>query len=85
MLGALEAARAPLKMNDLQRLVNIRLGKLKAVLKFLEVESPIAREGTAYVRTPVRWTMPTERIERITDLRRQEQARMKAYMLPGHA
>lgn len=85
VLGALEAARAPLKMNDLQRLVNIRLGKLKAVLKFLEVESPIAREGTAYVRTPVRWTMPTERIERITDLRRQEQARMKAYMLPGHA
>jgi ATP-dependent DNA helicase RecQ len=80
VLGALEAALAPLKMNELQRLVNIRAGKLKAVLKFLEVESPVAHEDSAYVRTPVRWTMPVERIERITNLRRQEQERMRAYM-----
>jgi len=69
-------------MNRLKSAVNIRHGKLKAVLKFLELESPspVAREGTAYVRTPVRWTMPVERIERITQLRRREQSRMKAYM-----
>jgi ATP-dependent DNA helicase RecQ len=82
VLGALEAAHVPLNMNRLKSAVNIRNGKLKAVLKFLELESPspVAREGTAYVRTPVRWTMPVERIERITQLRRREQSRMKAYM-----
>jgi len=54
VLAALEAARSPLKMNELQQLVNIRAGKLKAVLTFLEVESPLAHEDSAYVRTPVR-------------------------------
>lgn len=82
VLRALEAASAPLKAADLQQAVNIRPAKLAKALKFLEVESPspIAHEGTAYVRTPVAWTMPTERIEHITELRRQEQIRMQAYI-----
>ena len=82
VLHALERAPGPLKRADLQRAVNIRSGKLDDALQFLEVESPspIAREGAAYVRTPVAWTMPIERIEHITDLRRQEQIRMNAYM-----
>ncbi len=82
VLGALEAAHIPLNMNRLKSAVNIRHSKLKAVLRFLELESPspVAHEGTAYVRTPVRWTMPVERIERITQLRRREQSRMNAYM-----
>ena len=80
VLSALEAAGAPLRMCDLERLVNLRHGKLQAVLKFLEVESSIAHEERGYVRTPVRWTMPVERIERITDLRRREQARMNIYL-----
>jgi ATP-dependent DNA helicase RecQ len=82
VLRALERAPGPLKRADLQRAVNIRPAKLDKALKFLAVESPspIAHEDTAYVRTPVVWTMPTERIEHITELRRQEQIRMKAYM-----
>jgi ATP-dependent DNA helicase RecQ len=82
VLRALERAPEPLKRADLQRAVNIRPAKLDKALKFLEVESPspIAHEGSAYVRTPVVWTMPTERIEHITELRRQEQTRMNAYM-----
>lgn len=85
VLRALEAAPGPLKAVDLQRAVNIRPAKLAKALKFLEVESPspIAHEGTAYVRTPVVWTMPTERIEHITELRRQEQVRMNAYIETG--
>jgi len=82
VLRALEAASAPLKAADLQQAVNIRPAKLAKALKFLEVESPspIAHEGTAYVRTPVVWSMPTERIEHITELRRQEQIRVQAYI-----
>jgi len=32
------------------------------------------------VLNPVRWEMPVDRIDRITDLRRGEQERMKTYM-----
>jgi ATP-dependent DNA helicase RecQ len=82
VLRVLDAAPKPLKAAELQRALNIRPAKLAKALKFLEVESPspITHEGTAYVRTPVAWAMPAERIERITQLRRQEQARMRAYM-----
>jgi ATP-dependent DNA helicase RecQ len=82
VLRALDGAPGPLRRADLQQAVNIRPAKLDKALKFLEVESPspIAREESEYVRTPVAWTMPTERIEHITELRRQEQTRMNAYM-----
>jgi ATP-dependent DNA helicase RecQ len=82
VLHALEAAPGPLKAAELQQAVNIRPAKLAKALKFLEVESPspIARDDAAYVRTPVVWTMPTQRIEHITQLRREEQIRMNAYM-----
>lgn len=82
VLGALEAAESPLNRNGLQRAVNIRPLKLNKAIKFLELESPspIAHEPEGYVRAPVDWTMPVERIERITELRRQEQARMNAYL-----
>lgn len=82
VLRALEAAPGPQRAGALQRTVNIRPAKLAKALKFLEVESPspIMHEGSAYVRTPVVWTMPADRIEHITELRRQEQIRMNAYM-----
>jgi ATP-dependent DNA helicase RecQ len=78
----LEAAENPLNRNGLQQAVNIRPLKLNKAIKFLELESPspIAHEPEGYVRAPVDWTMPVERIERITELRRQEQARMNAYL-----
>jgi ATP-dependent DNA helicase RecQ len=62
--------------------VNIRPSKLNKAVKFLELESPspVAHEPAGYVRAPVGWTMPIERIERITELRRQEQARMNVYL-----
>jgi ATP-dependent DNA helicase RecQ len=82
VLRALEAAPGPLRVGDLQKAVNIRPAKLAKALKFLEVESPspITHEGAVYVRTPVVWAMPAGRIEHITELRRQEQARMNAYI-----
>ena len=82
VLGVLEAASDPLRVADLQLALNIRPAKLAKALKFLEVESPspIVREGAAYVRTPVAWAMPVDRIDHITDLRRQEQIRMNEYM-----
>ena len=66
--------------------MNLSKGKIEKILKFLLLESPApiqkipSGRGSAYVLNPVRWQMPMDRIERITNLRRQEQERMSAYM-----
>jgi ATP-dependent DNA helicase RecQ len=86
VLKAIETARAPLSRSALQKALNVRSSKLDKCLKFLSLESPapVQRDGLGFVRTAVRWKMPVERIERITLLRREEQARMNAYLAtPG--
>jgi ATP-dependent DNA helicase RecQ len=85
VLWALETAQNPLNRSGLQRAVNIRPSKLNKAIKFLELESPspLAHEPEGFVRAPVSWTMPVERIARITELRKQEQKRMDAYLASG--
>lgn len=82
VLTVLREAQAPVTVWTLQRSVNLAQGKLDKVLKFLHLESPspIQRTEDGYVLNPVRWQMPSEHITRITDLRRIEQERMRAYM-----
>ncbi len=47
----------------------------------LESPAPIPeRHQAGYVLNPVRWQMPVDRIERITNLRRGELERMQVYM-----
>ena len=83
ILTALREAKGPLKRADLQKRVNLSGGKLEDALKFLSLEypAPIQKTERGYVRNPVRWTMPSERIERLTNLRREEQREMQAYMV----
>ena len=82
VLAVLRDAECPLTVPKLQRLVNLSWGKVEQILKFLEVESPapVQKIESGYVLNPVPWEMPVERIRRITNLRRQEQERMEAYM-----
>jgi ATP-dependent DNA helicase RecQ len=82
LLGAMRAAGGPLTVPKLQQSVNLTKGMIDKILKFLLTESPapIQKADSGYVLNPVRWQMPVERIERITNLRRGEQERMKAYM-----
>ena len=86
LLAAMRAANGALTIPNLQQRVNLSKGKIEKILKFLLLESPApiqripAGRSSAYVLNPVRWQMPTDRIERITNLRRQEQERMSAYM-----
>jgi len=85
VLTALERSHAPLTQGGLQRAVNLRWSSVDKILRFLLLESPapIQRDGAGYVRTAVRWQMPIDRIQRITDLRREEQARMNDYLTSG--
>ena len=78
----MRAAGGPLTVPKLQQGVNLSKGMIEKILKFLLLESPapIQKTDSGYVLNPVRWQMPVDRIERITNLRRQEQERMKAYM-----
>lgn len=83
VLTVLRDAQRPVTISALQQSVNLTKGKLDKVLKFLHLESPspIQKTENGYVLNPVRWQMPSVQITRITSLRRDEQDRMRAYMV----
>jgi len=89
VLGELDAASDGLSVPQLMELVNISKGRVEKALQLLSLESPapVVKEGT-------RWQLTTsdlgeafwERAERLTDLRKEEQAQMQQYVLlnEGH-
>ncbi len=57
--------------------VNLGKGRVEAMLKVLDVEGAVARDGTRWLAQPDSdWHYDAERYERITALRRREQAAM---------
>ena len=68
------------RIGDIEADVNIRRGRLTSMLKILEVEGVVARDGTKYRRTAMAWEYPTERIENVTNQRRAEQRVMDDYL-----
>ena len=83
VLGALEAAPYGLSVPELLGRLNISNPRVKKTIALLSLESPapIAKQGTKWQLTaatlnPGFW----ERAERLTDLRRQEQAQMQEYV-----
>ncbi len=68
------------RIGDIEAEINIRRGRLTSMLKILEVEGVVAREGMKYRRTGLDWTYPTERIDTITEQRRAEQRVMDDYL-----
>src|SRR4051794_37982572 len=80
VIGVLAESAAPMSLAQIEAEVNIRRGRLSQMLKILEVEGAVQREGSRYLRTLVPWEYPAERVERITELRRHEQEAMDAYV-----
>ena len=82
LLAAMRAAGGPLTASRLRQRLNLSAGMIEKILKFLMLEAPapVQKTRSGYVLNPVPWSMPVDRIERITNLRRQEQERMKVYM-----
>ncbi len=64
---------------DLEQTVNIRRGRIEAMLKILEVEGAVYRQGSKWFRSASPWEYPAERIASVTAHRRIEQAAMKTY------
>ncbi|HVF72038.1 MAG TPA: RecQ family ATP-dependent DNA helicase [Chthoniobacterales bacterium] len=83
VLDALHRAPAGLTVSELMRQVNVSKGRIDKTLLLLSLESPapIAKQGTKWTLTAAElggsfW----ERAERLTALRRTEQAQMQEYV-----
>ncbi len=75
MLEALEDGGAT--TNELMGVVNLGKGRIEAMLKVLDVEGAVGRNGTSWVRQPgVTWEYDGERYAHVTALRRREQEAM---------
>jgi ATP-dependent DNA helicase RecQ len=64
----------------LETQLNIRYSRLETILKLLEVEGAVDRDGSRYVRTLTPWVYDAERIERVTQLREEEVDQMREYL-----
>ena len=60
--------------------VNVRPGRLENLLKVLEVEGAVERDGCGWRRTLPRWSFDHERVASVTALRRAEQQQMRDYI-----
>jgi len=67
---------------QIQEAVNLRMGQIGKVFKFLSVEnpSPIIKNGMKWFRTPVDYRMDRERIQRLTSQREREWQEVQSYM-----
>jgi len=82
LLNALEQAEDGLSFPQIEQHLNLSNGQIKKVLKLLSLESPapVTKQGSKWYATPVFYQPDTDKIERLTQIRRQEQARMFDYM-----
>ena len=65
-------------------MVNLGRGRIDAMLKVLDVEGAVSRDGSRWVREPGSdWAYDAERYEHITALRRREQATMASFGADG--
>lgn len=82
VLRALNAAAGGLSVSALERHINLHRGSIEKVLKLLATEtpSPVAKMGSAWHATPVRYEMDHVRIRHLCEIREAEQAQMLEYL-----
>lgn len=82
ILKALNQAENGLSVPQLEQELNLSRGLIEKVLKLLSLESPapVSKQSSKWCATPVNYQPDTEKIERLTEIRRQEQDKMREYM-----
>ncbi|MEA2444002.1 MAG: ATP-dependent helicase RecQ [Thermoleophilales bacterium] len=69
---------------ELMAAVNLGMGRIEAMLKILDVEGAVRRDGTRWKSVPgANWTYDSERYAQVTALRRTEQDAMAAFGTDG--
>jgi ATP-dependent DNA helicase RecQ len=69
----------PTSVTTIEADVNVKRSRLMTMLKVLEVEGAVERDGARWLRTLAPWTYDEERVERVTQERRDEQRAMEEY------
>ena len=80
VVAILQDRAEPMSSAELLREVNLRWGQLNQLMKILEVEGAVEREGRGWRRTLRRWSYDRDRVEAVTALRRDEQGQMLDYI-----
>ena len=74
----------PATTNELMGAVNLGKGRIEAMLKVLDVEGAVTRQGTKWARVPGSdWRYDGDRYAHVTQLRRHEQEAMAAFGADG--
>ncbi len=68
---------------DLELAVNMRRGRLEALLKVLDVEGAVERSGNTWARTDQHWAYDTQRLAGVAAARQAEQQAMLDYASSG--
>jgi len=79
IVSLLEARGAPVSIAEIESVVNARRGRIEAMLKVLDVDGVVEREGGRWARTAQEWVYPEARVEHVTAQRRREQQAMHDY------
>jgi ATP-dependent DNA helicase RecQ len=80
----LEAMEDGATVQELMGAVNLGKARIEALLKVLDVEGAVMREGTRWQRVPGSgWSYDADRYAHVTALRRREQAAMAAFGADG--
>ena len=80
VVSMLEGRAVSMTKRELLDEVNVRPGQLEGLLKVLEVEGAVERDGSRWLRTLTPWTFDHERVGSVTALRRTEQQQMLYYI-----
>ena len=69
---------------EIMAVVNLGMGRIEAMLKILDVEGAVRRDGTRWHAIPdADWTYDADRYAQVTALRRSEQEAMAAFGADG--
>ncbi len=80
ILTHLRSAGDGLRLREIEEIVNLRQSRITAMLKILEVEGAVYRDGSRWRRSAQPWTYPNERVAAVTAERRAEQTAMQQYI-----
>lgn len=82
VLSALNQTDNGLSVPQLEQKLNFSKGQIEKVLKLLSLESPapVSKQSSQWYATPVDYQPDHDKIERLTQIRRQEQDKMREYM-----
>ena len=69
----------PVTVPALEEVVNLRRGRLEALLKVLDVEGAVERQGSGWVRTTEPWAYDEDRLALVDQHRKAEQVAMRDY------